>query len=266
MRGDVRLLSDFVENRLRAVLSGCSATAYGRTFTRWSDDLGTRGRRAAIPRGCCDLRCCCGVRSLALCAPFISGELHLYWHPAMPIRPAKVLYRTALPAYPAGTVARTHASEARGTPHTSRGQANRWARALLCVLTATALAGCGSGLSLPDISALATGTSGGDGPATGNTLITHPVDDLDLEAMAQPGSEWLTDGAEHGNGPSTVSPPPAPAPDRTLHVAFLCLDTGAPGPPILVGTQPGSSAFDRTPVHSRATAKASTTSNSLLSA
>ena len=119
----------------------------------------------------------------------------------------------------------THASEARGKPHTSRGQANRWARALLCVLTATALAGCGSGLSLPDISALATGTSGGDGPATGNTLITHPVDDLDLEAMAQPGSEWLTDGAEHGNGPSTVSPPPAPAPDRTLHVAFLCLDT-----------------------------------------
>jgi MFS family permease len=35
---------------------------------------------------------------------------------------------------------------------------------------------------------------------------------------------------------------------------------------LLVGTQPGSSAFDRTPVHSRATAKARTTSNSLLSA
>jgi hypothetical protein len=31
------------------------------------------------------------------------------------------------------------------------------------------------------------------------------------------------------------------------------MSSGAPGPPILVGTQPGSSAFDRTPVHSRAT-------------
>jgi len=106
-----------------------------------------------------------------------------------------------------------------------RGRAKRSARALLCVLAATVLASCASGLSLSDIEALPTGTSGAAGPGTGDTLIAHPVGDLDLEGMAQPGSEWLTDGPVHGSGPSTVSLPPARGRDRTLHIAFLCLDT-----------------------------------------
>src|SRR5580700_3535742 len=41
--------------------------------------------------------------------------------------------------------------------------------------------------------------------------------------------------------------------------------SGAPGPPILVATQPGSSALEKTPGQRRATANASTTSKSLLS-
>ena len=40
----------------------------------------------------------------------------------------------------------------------------------------------------------------------------------------------------------------------------LRISSGAPGPPILVGTHPGSSALDRTPGQSLATAKASATS------
>jgi hypothetical protein len=107
----------------------------------------------------------------------------------------------------------------------SRGRANRAAPALLCVLAATALAGCGSGLPLSSILTVPTGTSAATGPATGTAVIAHPVDDFDLEAMAQPGSEWLTDGPVHGIGPSTVSLPPARAPDRTVNIDFLCLDT-----------------------------------------
>ncbi len=44
------------------------------------------------------------------------------------------------------------------------------------------------------------------------------------------------------------------------------MSSGAPGPPILVGTQPGSRALLSTPGQRRATANASTTSNSLESA
>ena len=119
----------------------------------------------------------------------------------------------------------TPASGARAKPRrriASRGQASQ---ALLCVLAATALAGCASGLSLPDIGPGPTGTSEAAGPTIGTTVIAHPVGDLDLEAMAQPGSEWLTDGPVHGSGPSTVPLSPARAPDRMLHIAFLCLDT-----------------------------------------
>jgi hypothetical protein len=72
---------------------------------------------------------------------------------------------------------------------------------------------------------VATGTSDAAVPDAGNTLIGHQVGDLDLEAMAQPGSEWLTDGPVHGSGPATVSLPPARGRDRMLHIAFLCLDT-----------------------------------------
>ena len=41
--------------------------------------------------------------------------------------------------------------------------------------------------------------------------------------------------------------------------------SGAPAPPILVGTQPGSTEFDRTRGQRRATANAKTTSSNLLS-
>lgn len=60
MRDDTRLLSDYVENRLRAVLTGCSATAYGRTFTQWSDDLGFGLARCHS----FDLGCYCAWRYL----------------------------------------------------------------------------------------------------------------------------------------------------------------------------------------------------------
>jgi hypothetical protein len=57
--------------------------------------------------------------------------------------------------------------------------------------------------------------------------------------MAQPGSEWLTNGPVHGSGPSTVSLPPAHGLDRTLHIAFLCLDTA--GRPVAASyTWPGT--------------------------
>jgi hypothetical protein len=120
----------------------------------------------------------------------------------------------------------TPASGARGKPRrriASRGQANRPARALLCVLAATALAGCASGLSV-SIGPVPTDTSQA-GPTTGETAIAHPVGALDLEAMVQPGSQWLTDGPVHGSGPSTVSLPPPHSLDRTVYIAFLCLDT-----------------------------------------
>ena len=122
----------------------------------------------------------------------------------------------------------TPASGVRDKPRgclTPRGQANRSAGVLLCVLAAVTLAGCVSGPAIPNIGALASGASDAGGSDAGTALIAHPVGDLDLEAMAQPGSEWLTDGPVRGNGPSTVSLPPVRGHDRMLHIAFLCLDT-----------------------------------------
>jgi len=58
------------------------------------------------------------------------------------------------------------------------------------------------------------------------------VGDFDLEAMAQPGSTWVTDGPVHGRGPATpaVSLAPIRGLAGTFNAVFLCLDNTAARP------------------------------------
>jgi hypothetical protein len=101
-----------------------------------------------------------------------------------------------------------------------------WARALPCVLAAAILVGCSS--SSPSIEQLLTGAPPGvPGLSSGNMVIGHPVGDVDLEAMVQPGSEWVTAGPVHGRGPDAFTLSRAPVRGRpgVLYAAFLCPDT-----------------------------------------